>query len=54
MRKALLALMVSNLIGALLNMFGTIFDVAWLVIAGAIFIIPSLIGAIICLIFALK
>lgn len=53
-RKALVAVMVVNLIGALLNMFGTIFEVPGLIIAGAIFVAFALIGAIICIIFALK
>jgi hypothetical protein len=53
-RKALIVVMVANLIGTLLNMFGTIFEVAGLVIAGGIFIVFALIGAIVCLIFALK
>ena len=53
-RKALIAVMVVNLIGALLNMFGTIFEVSGLIIAGAIFVGFALIGAIVCIIFALK
>jgi hypothetical protein len=50
MRKALIIVMVANLIGALLNMFGSIFEVAGLLIAGGVFIVAALIGAIICLI----
>ena len=54
MRKVLIVVMITNLIGALLNMFGTIFEVPGLIIAGAIFVGFALVGAIICLISALK
>lgn len=50
MRRLLTAVALSNMIGAFLNLFGSIFDVAGLVIAGGVFIISALIGAIICLI----
>ena len=53
-RKALLAVMITNLIGALLNMFGAIFELPALIIAAAVLIGFALIGAIICVIFALK
>ena len=53
-RKVLVIVMVVNLIGALLNMFGAIFELPALIIAGAIFVTFALIGAIICVIFALK
>lgn len=54
MRKALLAVMITNLIGALLNMFGVIFELPALIIAAAVLVGFALIGAIICVIFALK
>lgn len=54
MRKALIAVMVTNLIGALLNMFGTIFEWPALIIAAAVLVGFALIGAIVCIIFALK
>lgn len=53
-RKALLAVMITNLIGALLNMFGVIFELPALIIAAAVLVGFALIGAIICIIFALK
>lgn len=53
-RKALLAVMITNLIGALLNMFGTIFELPALIIAAAVLISFALIGVIICVISALK
>lgn len=53
-RKVLLAVMITNLIGALLNMFGAIFELPALIIAAAVLIGFAFVGAIICLIFALK
>ena len=53
-RKALVVVMVVNLIGVLLNMFGVIFELPALIIAAAVLIGFALVGAIICLIFALK
>jgi hypothetical protein len=53
-RKALLAVMITNLIGALLNMFGAIFELPALIIAAAVLVGFALIGAIICVISALK
>ena len=54
LRKALVAVMVVNLIGVLLNMFGLIFKLPALIIAAAVLVGFAFVGAIICLIFALK
>ena len=54
LRKALVAVMVVNLIGVLLNMFGVIFKLPALIIAAAVLVGFAFVGAIICLIFALK
>ena len=53
-RKILLALALMNALGVLLNMFGVFFNVLGLVIAAAVLIGFAFVGAIICLIFALK
>ena len=52
--KALVAVMVVNVIGVLLNMFGVIFELPALIIAAAVLVGFAFVGAIICLIFALK
>ena len=54
LRKALVAVMVMNVVGVLLNMFGLIFKLPALIIAAAVLVGFAFVGAIICLIFALK
>ena len=54
LRKALVAVMVMNVVGVLLNMFGVIFELPALIIAAAVLVGFAFVGAIICLIFALK
>ena len=53
-RKALIVVMFVNLIGALLNMFGMIFELPALIIAAEVLIGFALVGAIICLFYAIK
>ena len=54
MRKLLLAVLICNAFGAMLNMFGSLFDVGWLTLVGGVFVITAFIGAIVCLIKSLR
>lgn len=54
MRKLLLAVLICNAFGATLNMFGSLFNVGWLILVGGVFIMGAFIGAIVCLIKSLR
>ena len=54
MRKLLLAVLICNALGATLNMFGSLFNVAWLILVGGVFVMSAFIGAIVCLIKSLR
>jgi hypothetical protein len=53
-KTILVCIAVANIIGATLNMFGTLFNVAGLIIAGAAICFTACLAAFGCLIYVLK
>lgn len=53
-KTILICVAIANVIGATLNMFGTLFSVAGLIIAGAAICFTACLAAFACLIYVLK